>query len=241
MILLHGWGTQVRTADYLWHVGATLADAGCRVIVPDLRGHGDSTGAFITSGLREAQDLSVLLDRFHEDGVPVGVVGHSYGGGIAIQFAAHESRVGGVVGLAPLADIRPSMLPGARAFAREKRPLTWFLYLNWAIDQRAIDDAQQKMFARTGADLAQNNALYRIQRVDVPVLIFQGAKDPATPLAGARKLRDANPKRVELVVYPDAHHTSFLRDDFADLEPRLRAWVDRLAGPPAEQAFGNRR
>lgn len=229
VIVMHGWGTQVRTGDYLWHLSATLADAGCRVILPDLRGHGDSTGEFVTSGFREVQDLSLLLDRYDQDQVPVGVMGHSYGGGMAIQFAAHDPRIKQVIGLAPLPDIRTHMFPGVRAFARQARPLSWLLYLNWAIDQNAIQDAQRKMEVRTGSNLAIHNALYQVtQLYDVPVLIFQGGQDPSTPLAGAQALAQANPQAVELVVFPEAHHTSFLRDDFAEIEPRLRSWVDQL-------------
>ncbi|MEM9916171.1 MAG: alpha/beta fold hydrolase [Planctomycetota bacterium] len=235
VIVLHGWASKVRSSDTLWHLSATLADAGCRVILPDLRGHGDSTGEYVTSGYREVEDLSALLDHIQQTygqadapNTPVGVIGHSYGGGIAIQFAAHDPRVERVVGLAPLADIRPAMLPGVRMFARRFRPISWFFYLNWAIDQKAITEAQQKMEERTGADLAKNNALYRVQKVHVPVLILQGGQDDATPLAGAERLRDANPEAVELVVYPEAGHTSFLRDDFDDVEARLRTWVDGL-------------
>ncbi|MBB6431442.1 alpha/beta hydrolase [Algisphaera agarilytica] len=237
VVVLHGWASQVRTTDTLWHLSATLADAGCRVILPDLRGHGDSTGEYVTSGFREVEDLSALLDHVEAQHgpspLPVGVIGHSYGGGVAIQWAAHDSRVQGVVGLAPLADIRPSMLPGVRAFARQFRPISWFFYLNWAVNQQAINEAQAKIEERTGTDMATNNALYQITRVEVPVLILQGAEDEATPLEGAEKLRDANPDRVELVVYPKGRHTSFLRDDFTDIEPRLRAWVDGLADSQA--------
>ncbi|MEM7627125.1 MAG: alpha/beta fold hydrolase [Planctomycetota bacterium] len=232
VVVLQGWGTRVRTADYLLHLNTILADAGCRVICPDLRGHGDSTGEFVTSGYREVEDLSALLDDFQQRGLlqgPVGVIGHSYGGGIAIQFAAHDPRVERVLALSPLVDIRPAMLPGIRAFLQEMRPIQWTLYLQWLINQDAIDLAQQKMQQRTGADLAVHNALHQISRVEAPVLVLQGDDDIATPLAGAERLREANPEAVELVVYPGGDHTSYLRDDFADLEPRLRTWVEGLA------------
>lgn len=231
VIILQGWGTRVSTGDYLLHLSAALANAGCRVIAPDLRGHGDSTGEFVTSGFREVEDLSHLLDHFANMGKlegPVGVVGHSYGGGIAIQFAAHDPRVKRVLALSPLVDVRINMLDGVRGFAKMQRPIFWTLYLQWAINQSMIDVAQEKMEERGGADLDVHNALYQVKELDVPLLVLQGGEDPVTPPADAALLREANPRHVELVVYPEADHTSYLRNHFDDVRSRLDRWCERL-------------
>ena len=231
VILLHGWDTQVRSTDYLWQVSATLAANGCRVILPDLRGHGDSTGTFVTSGFREVQDLSVLLNHLEENGKisgPIAVAGHSYGGGIAIQFAAFDPRVERLLAFSPLVDIRPVMLPGVRAFAKQKRPVAWFFYLQWVLNQSTIEKAQLKMQERTGADMAIHNAQYQISNIEVPALVLQGGQDLATPQAGAEKLREANPQKVELVIYPQAGHSSYFRDNFTDVKAHLEQWVNGL-------------
>ncbi|NJC72626.1 alpha/beta fold hydrolase [Planosporangium thailandense] len=63
-----------------------------RVVAPDLRGYGDSEGAPVdaTRGLRDfADDVAALLDApgpFSPDARPV-LVGHSMGGGVAMQLA----------------------------------------------------------------------------------------------------------------------------------------------------------
>ena len=125
------------------------------------------------------------------------------------------------------------MLPGIRAFLKEFRPVQWTLYLQWMIHQDAIDRAQALMEQRTGADLAVHNALHQIGRLEVPVLILQGDNDIATPLEGAEKLRAANPQWVDLEVFPGADHTSYLRDDYREVESQLRDWAEALKNSPS--------
>jgi len=156
VLLLHGWNSQVRSSDLLHPVTQALADTGCRVILPDLRGHGDSTGEYVTSGYREVQDLQALLTHLDTRGQldgPVGVVGHSYGGGIAIQFAARDSRPQRALVFSPLTDIRPAMLHGAAG--------AYHLFFQFLITPKAIANAQRKMQQHTGADLAVHNALHQ--------------------------------------------------------------------------------
>ena len=63
-----------------------LAGLGYRVLCPDVRGHGDS--GRLSSGhvwLASSLDLAVLA---RAEGAPVGLVGHSFGGGQAMFVAA---------------------------------------------------------------------------------------------------------------------------------------------------------
>lgn len=58
-----------------------------RVIAPDLRGHGRSPWTPPWSFETHVTDLLAVLD-IHTDGGPVTVVGHSFGGAIALHLAA---------------------------------------------------------------------------------------------------------------------------------------------------------
>jgi len=65
-----------------------------RAVVPDLRGHGRSSGDFLTYGALDAHDLSQLANALDEKGLlsgKLGVVGTSYGAATAIEFAGVES------------------------------------------------------------------------------------------------------------------------------------------------------
>ena len=71
----------------------------CRVILVDSRGHGRSTGQYLTYGVQESKDLSKILDVLTAKGLikgNVGVFGRSYGAATAIQWAGREPpRAGG--------------------------------------------------------------------------------------------------------------------------------------------------
>lgn len=235
VLLIHGWASKVRSADLMQGVTQALADAGCRVILPDLRGHGDSTGDFVTSGFREVQDLHLLLNHLDTQGQlagPLGVAGHSYGGGIAIQFAARDPRTQRALAFSPLADIRPAMLPGVRYVLREKYALLYTLFFQFLITPNVIADAQTKMQERTGADLAVYNALHHMPHLKVPLLIVQGDQDIATPLFGAQALRDANPQHTTLHRYADGDHVNYFANHHADLQHRVTGWAQALIASP---------
>ncbi|WP_432835838.1 alpha/beta fold hydrolase [Dactylosporangium sp. CA-092794] len=75
-----------------------------RIVAPDLRGYGASPalGIDATRGLRDfADDVAPLLSDFPDR--PVTVVGHSMGGGVALQLLLdHPDRIGALVLEAPV-------------------------------------------------------------------------------------------------------------------------------------------
>ena len=117
LLLVHGMGSSSRTWDT---VVPLLTDGGAHVVVVDLPGHGRSgkgRGDYSLGAL--ASTLRDLLDHLgHERAV---LVGHSLGGGVALQFAyQYPERCEGLVLVAsgglgreasPL--LRAASLPGA--------------------------------------------------------------------------------------------------------------------------------
>ena len=101
VLLLHGYGDgQFAMAPW----ALRLAEEGWRCVLVDLRGHGKSTGRRIYFGTQETQDLSRLLDVLARDGradAPRAVVGHSYGGVLALRWKTVEPRIGNGVAMAP--------------------------------------------------------------------------------------------------------------------------------------------
>ncbi|HUF33100.1 MAG TPA: alpha/beta hydrolase [Acidimicrobiales bacterium] len=82
VICAHGAFDHGRMFDGL---APRLADLGLRVVAPDLRGHGDS-GRLSSGHVWTASALDLALLARHL-GPPVGLVGHSFGGGQALHVA----------------------------------------------------------------------------------------------------------------------------------------------------------
>jgi pimeloyl-ACP methyl ester carboxylesterase len=84
LLFLHGWGLTPRAYS---EAVLPLCGAGVRVIAPSLPGFGGSAALGLRAGLADyAARIAHLLDVLDPDR-PVFVVGHSLGGGIALQLA----------------------------------------------------------------------------------------------------------------------------------------------------------
>ncbi|MDO8391347.1 MAG: alpha/beta hydrolase [Actinomycetota bacterium] len=96
VVLLHGWALGQHSYR---NVIETIAAQGCRVIAPALPGFGGSADlpseSFSLRGY--AQWVADLLDTLELE-EPAVVVGHSFGGGVAVRYAHdHRSRVRSLV------------------------------------------------------------------------------------------------------------------------------------------------
>src|SRR5207302_636031 len=63
IFLLHG---VMMSKESMLHWGFYLAEKGYRIVLVDLRGHGQSTGDVITYGAYEGDDLSQVLDELSQ-------------------------------------------------------------------------------------------------------------------------------------------------------------------------------
>jgi len=103
-LLLHGLGES--KAKYL-RAGENLAKMGYDVVLLDLRAHGRSGGQYVTYGALEKRDVHAVMDELigmgavHKD---VYVFGVTLGAATAIQYAAMDARVKGVVALTAYKD-----------------------------------------------------------------------------------------------------------------------------------------
>jgi pimeloyl-ACP methyl ester carboxylesterase len=166
VVLLHGFPE----LGYSWrHQVGPLADAGYRLLVPDMRGFGDSDApakvqAYAIDAL--AGDVLGLLDHAGaERGV---VIGHDWGADVAWKTAwLHPERVSAVAGLSvpfvPRAPAPPLEL--MRAHLGEDFYIVWF-------QQPGV--AEAKLERNVRRTLATS-------RVWDPAWAAGGADDPATP------------------------------------------------------------
>jgi pimeloyl-ACP methyl ester carboxylesterase len=97
IILLHGYGSN--RLQMRWHA-EILANAGYGVLMYDQRGSGESEGPYRSLGWEDAVDVGSALvylnQRAEIDAEKIGIAGCSIGAQVALQGAAHYSKIGAV-------------------------------------------------------------------------------------------------------------------------------------------------
>lgn len=205
IIILHGYMMYKETMAP-W--AAALAQAGFRVVLVDLRGHGASTGDTVTYGKYETEDLIQMLDYLKAKGLcddKVGVLGLSYGATLALHWAARDPRVQTVVAIAPYnhpedaarrlakevkVPISPKALNGAMALAAQRLDLKWD---DWS------------------GEVAMHN-------LKEPVLLIGGGHDRIAIPEDIATLEKAAPKGSKVIMVPGVNHfvLGFLLHELAD-------------------------
>jgi len=92
ILLLHGIGGG---KEHFYELAKSLAEQQIASIVYDARGHGESEGHYISYGIYEKQDVSVIVKAAKQryPDIPIGIWGNSMGGAVAIQALAIESQL----------------------------------------------------------------------------------------------------------------------------------------------------
>jgi pimeloyl-ACP methyl ester carboxylesterase len=217
ILVIHG--IRSRSA-WMLSTARGITEAGYRAVLVDLRGHGRSTGEYLTYGVQEAKDLSKVIDELAYRGLlvgPLGVFGISYGATSSIQLAGFDSRVQAVVAVAPFSNMREEVphylrtaVPGGKLVSDETF-------------QKAIDESGR----RAGFDPDFPTALQAIQETEAPVLLMHGTDDWLVPRQHSEKLHAIAPDHTELILLPREGHCSIWFDIDGDVQRATRAWFDR--------------
>lgn len=98
VIVIHGKGN---TKSGMLYIASKINHAGFNVLLPDLRGHGESGDATVTLGLNEVRDIEAVMaavkNRADIDTTRIGVLGQSMGSAVAIRSFAGDPAVKGFV------------------------------------------------------------------------------------------------------------------------------------------------
>jgi pimeloyl-ACP methyl ester carboxylesterase len=211
VVLLHGYGL----ADFaLMPWALQLAQAGWRCVVPDLRGHGKSTGRQIYFGTQESRDLSQLLDelaRWEELVRPVHVFGDSYGASLALRWKMEDPRIAGVVAMSPYASHSNAVLNIRREYAGWTPE--WMIKAGLRELPNILDVPAEELDTTT-----------LLERTPVKALFIAGEADAVVPLSELQELSARGARGSRLVVVPQVTHEA-LPYCFDQLLPSVLDWL----------------
>jgi len=250
VLLLHG-----ATLDHrAWDAQVDELTPQYRVVVPDLRGHGESTleGAFRFDDA--VDDAAALLDVV-DTGAPIALGGLSLGGNIAQEIVHRDpQRVDALVvadstcntaSRHPLA--APLTIAALSAMALSGRER--FMQHAAAVTSPHDDVRQYVLDAnedRTTLEVLQiltsllDQSLHPEPdyRLPIPTLLVNGVDDRVGDIvAGSQEWAVRDPM-VELVVIPGAGHASN-QDNPAAFTAALRAFLDRALPVPARASLAD--
>ena len=195
------------------HTAHRLAEAGYRVVLVDLRGHGRSTGDYLTYGKQEARDLSQVIDAVQALGLadgPIGVYGVSYGATTSIHLAALDWRVRAVAAVEPFGMVRPELAHFA--------PM---------IPAQTFEQSLNEAGCIAGFDPNFSDAADAIGHTTAAVLLMHGTDDWIVPYWNSVLLHEEATGHCELVTFPRRGHQSLWLDYDGELAFRAAAWFDR--------------
>ena len=193
ILFLHGKGGNSGewTPDALRAVAA-----GYNVLVPDLRGHAPSGGAFTTYGVLERADLEnavvAVRDEYGADADRLGVHGCSAGSTVALEFSARRPEVRALWIESPWADAKEM----ARHYlAMATRLPRWALHLtSFFAVSHALGTIRRGLGVRRGSrDLRRVDPIRAAREALAPVCLVHGDDDLLVPPRFAARLEEALP------------------------------------------------
>lgn len=214
---LHGWWIASPLADapavlYLhgngWNIGdsayntARLRRMGFSVLAIDYRGFGKSSGPF-PSEAQVYEDAQIGWDHLksrQSNPRRRFVYGHSLGAAVAIELAARNPDIAGL--------IVESGFTSIRELAGEVRGLG-LLPLRWLVTQRF-------------------DSLVKIGAIKMPVLFLHGKADAVIPFTMSERLHAAAPQPKTLVLVPDAGHSSIAVVAWERYRQAVQEFVQRV-------------
>ncbi|MDZ7268747.1 MAG: alpha/beta hydrolase [candidate division KSB1 bacterium] len=243
VVLLHGFPLNRK----IWEPQVQALAPYCRVITPDLRGHGESEApAGIYTMATMAADVAALL-QFLQCG-PAVIAGHSMGGYILLTLYRHHPQV--VKGLVLVSTRAVADAPQGRvnrqAMARraeeeqssrvavETMLPNMMAPASLAIRPNLRHELEAMMAATSvnGIIGAQRGMAERpdssdlLPRISVPTLIIAGTADALIPFAESQRMAQMIPG-AELHLLADAGHLPSLEkpEEFTAV---LQAWLQKI-------------
>jgi len=218
ILILHGWGS---SSDSWIEIQRLLTENGYRVYVPDLPGFGKSPPPAAVWGIVEYADFvyefgqKMQLEKFV-------LLGHSFGGQIAIQFAQKYPQKLEKLILVAAAGVRRKAGWRTKLLKYIAKIVSFVLYLGPFRDLRnSIRNFLYMALRRKDYMKAQGimrDVFVKVVRQDMtplfgqvtpPTLIIWGDKDPLTPVRDAYSMKEGIPQATLEIMQDRGHALNF--------------------------------
>ena len=231
------------------HIAGEMARRGWTMIVPDLRGHGQSTGipTHVRSFDDYINDIQEIWQRLDLNSAPPVLLGHSMGGLVVVR-AVQEGRIApsALVVSSPLLGLKLNVNPIKELLGRLIVPFYPAMRFSNGIDAANMtrdsgfaslrrSDTLINKTVTAGWFFAMKEALVTAERdvcrISLPVFALQGADDRTTDPAALADWWNRIPSTgKELVILPGHLHELFFEPDWSDTLNRILDWLERRKG-----------
>lgn len=230
---------------------ALLLHAGFSVVMMDARAHGASEGPIATYGWLERNDTRAVVDALVASelapvisaqvsappemrGSPPApppfhlfALGESMGAGIALESAAVEPRIEGVVAEASFANLREAAYDYAGLRRSPWIGKTWLSPFTWTLLYRG--------HLLTGISLGEVSPEKAVAQRDFPVLLICDEQDEALPCRHTERIYAEARGAKQLWVVPHAFHTAALGAEPREFAKRVVGFYDGVARENADR------
>jgi dipeptidyl aminopeptidase/acylaminoacyl peptidase len=229
VVTVHGGPSSASSPSFVWEAyRADLARAGYYQFFPNPRGSYGQGEAFTRANIRDfgggdLRDILAGIDAVEKvapiDDNRLGLIGHSYGGFMAMWTNTQTNRFKAIVAGAGLSD--------------------WISYYGTnGIDQWMIPFFGKSVYDDPAPYWAMS-AIRTIKQARTPTFIYVGERDievPPTQSIEYWHALQAMNVPTSLVIYPDEGHGIRAPEHDLDLRRRTVEWFDRYLGHPGTSA-----
>jgi fermentation-respiration switch protein FrsA (DUF1100 family) len=216
IMMQHGYKS---TRKELLNEAAMMHRHGYGALLMSVRAHDRSGGEMITFGMHEVDDMEAwyqyLLTRRDVDPERIGILGNSYGGMLAIQYAAQNENIKAVVANSAFSSLNDTVSTSVEYFtdlpAFPFAPLIVF----WA--------ERETGFKTEDIDTTK----WIAQISPRPVFLMQGGADVVISADSGQRLYDAAGEPKELWFDPQLGHVQFDTERAEEYERRVAEFFDR--------------
>lgn len=216
IIMQHGYKS---TRSELLNEAEMMYRHGYGVLLTSIRAHDYSEGELITFGMHEIDDMEswyqYLLLRSDIGPSKIGIIGNSYGGMLAIQFAAQNENIKAVVANCAFSSLNDTVSTSVTHFTGLPNfpfvPLITFWAENETGFKKEDIDATKWI-----ADISPR-----------PVFLMQGGADTVISADSGQLLYDAAGEPKELWFDPALGHVEFDSKRAEEYEVRVVAFFDQ--------------